>query len=114
MLVDLEAGKSTGPDGISLEALQAMMQNESWESRIRYMLDDFLYKGTLPPPVLAGVTVLLPKTAGPRQACGDTRPITLSSAILKWLSYYSSEADTSCRTGIFTSGPGGDGKARSC
>ena len=70
MLVDLEAGKSTGPDGISLEALQAMMQDESWESRIRYMLDDFLYKGTLPPPVLAGVTVLLPKTAGPRQAWG--------------------------------------------
>ena len=28
--------------------------------------------------------MLLPKTAGPPQAWGDTRPITLSSAILKW------------------------------
>ena len=61
-----------------------MMQDESWETRIRYMLDDFLYKGALPPPVLAGVTVLLPKTVAPPQAWGNTRPITLSSAILKW------------------------------
>ena len=41
-------------------------------------------EGKLPPSVTAGASVLLPKTARPA-SWSDTRPITLSSAILKWL-----------------------------
>ena len=48
------------------------------------MFNDFLYKGGIPAEVLEGITVLLPKTAGDPQAWGDTRPITLSSTVLKW------------------------------
>ncbi|CAE7192827.1 unnamed protein product [Symbiodinium sp. CCMP2592] len=43
-------GKATGPDGVALEALQAMLQHPRWTGRLQYL----------------------------------TRPITLSSAVLKW------------------------------
>ena len=49
-----------------------------------HMFNDFLYKGEIPASVLAGVTVLLPKTAGDPNNWGDTRPTTLSSTTLKW------------------------------
>ena len=71
-------GKVTGPDGIAHEALTAMMGDDRWRQRLQY-LNDFLYRGTLPPQVAAGITVLLPKTLGPPLEWGDTRPITLSS-----------------------------------
>ena len=77
-------GKATGPDGIAHEALTAMMGDDSWKQRMQYLLNDFLYRGALPPQVAAGVTVLLPKTPGSPAGWGDTRPITLSSAVLKW------------------------------
>ena len=54
------------------------------DSRLLHMFNDFLYKGGIPAEVLEGITVLLPKTAGDPQAWGDTRPITLSSTVLKW------------------------------
>ena len=60
-----------------------MMGDDRWRQRLQY-LNDFLYRGTLPPQVAAGITVLLPKTLGPPLEWGDTRPITLSSAVLKW------------------------------
>ncbi|CAE7456901.1 unnamed protein product [Symbiodinium sp. CCMP2592] len=69
-------GKSTGPDGVALEALQAMLQYPRWAGRLQFLLNDFLFRG--------GVTVLLPKTVGVPDNWGDTRPITLSSAVLKW------------------------------
>ena len=85
-------GKSTGPDGISLEALQAMMQDESWETRIRYMLPGSQCCCPKPPAP--------PKRGGTHVPSRFPRP---SSNGL--LSYYSSEADIRCRTGTFTSGP---------
>ena len=48
------------------------------------MVNDFLYKGEIPAAVLQGMTILLPKTQGDPPTWGDTRPITLSSAVLKW------------------------------
>ncbi|CAE7824191.1 unnamed protein product [Symbiodinium sp. CCMP2592] len=62
------------------------MQEPRWEGRILHMMNDFLYKGTIPEEVLRGVTVLLPKTISDPESWGDTRPITLSSSILKWFS----------------------------
>ena len=53
-----------GNGGIPLGPMESRSR-QHWESRIRYMLDHFPYRGTLPPPVLAGITVLLPKTTGP-------------------------------------------------
>ena len=46
------------------------------------MLNEALYTGDLPAAVEKGLTVLLPKEASP-QTWGETRPITLSSTILK-------------------------------
>ncbi|CAE7237853.1 unnamed protein product, partial [Symbiodinium necroappetens] len=46
------------------------------------MLSDALYTGTLPAAVEKGLTVLLPKEVQPK-GWGETRPITLSSTVLK-------------------------------
>ena len=76
-------GKATGPDGISLDALMTLLQDARWTDRLKYIFNDFLYRGSLPPAVQEGVTVLLPKTVGAPQTWGDTRPITLFCAVLK-------------------------------
>ena len=78
--------KATGPDGVTHELLRLLMQEDEWKTRIIHMLNDFLYKGALPEAVQQGATILLPKTEGDPPTWGDTRPITLSSAILKWFS----------------------------
>ena len=76
--------KSCGPDGISHEAITAMLQHPQWESIILSELNDMLYKGAIHSSVGKGLTVLLPKIAEPQQ-WGDCRPITLSSTMLKLL-----------------------------
>ena len=63
-------GKATGPDGISLEALMTLLQDVRWTDRLRYIFNDFLDRGSLPPAVQEGVTVLLPKTVGAPQTWG--------------------------------------------
>ena len=74
--------KCTGPDMIAHEALHILKQHPVWENRLREMLSDALYTGTLPAAVERGLTVLLPKETQPR-GWGETRPITLSSTVLK-------------------------------
>ena len=77
--------KATGPDGIALEALRCMFEDEAWRPKIAEMLNDSLYRGCLPRWATEGASVLLPKCAQPAY-WSDTRPITLSSAVLKWTS----------------------------
>ncbi|CAE7200817.1 unnamed protein product [Symbiodinium sp. CCMP2592] len=55
--------KSTGPDHIAHEALHALRQHPVWEHRLREMLNEALYMGSLPAAVERGLTVLLPKEA---------------------------------------------------
>ena len=76
--------KATGPDGVTHEILRLLLQEEHWRTRLLPLLNDFLYRGELPPAVQQGATILLPKTQGDPPTWGDTRPITLSSAVLKW------------------------------
>ncbi|CAE7249482.1 pol, partial [Symbiodinium necroappetens] len=76
--------KAAGPDGIVHEALFFLMQDDLWAHRILYILNDALYRGTLPELLEKGVTILLPKTPTPA-TWSDTRPITISSSMLKWL-----------------------------
>ena len=75
--------KAAGPDGIVHEAIQALMEDPVWAHRIRYILNDAFYKGTLTDLLEQGVTVLIPKVSAPA-SWADTRPITISSTLLKW------------------------------
>ena len=77
--------KATGVDGTSLEALRAMQQDRVWGERLLYLYNDVLYTGKLHGKMGEGVTILLPKVTLPTE-WGQTRPITLSSSTLKWLS----------------------------
>ncbi|CAE7892167.1 unnamed protein product, partial [Symbiodinium necroappetens] len=77
--------RATGPDGIALEALRLMFEHPAWRPKIAELLNDGLYKGHLPPLIMQGASVLLPKCVQPL-SWSDTRPITLSSALLKWTS----------------------------
>ncbi|CAE7292357.1 pol [Symbiodinium microadriaticum] len=76
--------KAAGPDGIVHEALFFLMQDDLWSHHILYILNDTLYRGTLPELLEKGVTILLPKNPTPA-TWSDTRPITISSSMLKWL-----------------------------
>ena len=76
-------GKSTGPDGISYEALRVMGMHDRWEPRIREEFNDALYKGRCSHLIKKSATILLPKEAQPTD-WGQTRPITLSSSMPKW------------------------------
>ena len=84
--VKWKSGKSTGPDAITHEILRYLLNDDRWGFRLAHMMSDFLYKGELPEGVLKGITVLLPKTLEDPASWGDTRPITLSSSVLKWFS----------------------------
>ena len=81
-----KSGKSTGPDAITHEILRYLLNDDRWGNRLVHMMSDFLYKGELTEGVLKGITVLLPKTLEDPTSWGDTRPITLSSSVLKWFS----------------------------
>ncbi|CAE7364098.1 pol [Symbiodinium sp. CCMP2592] len=74
--------KSTGPDGISHEAARELLANPQWGGTITYVLNDMLYTARIPEEIDRGVTVLLPKVPSPLE-WGETRPITLSSTLLK-------------------------------
>ena len=80
-------GKSTGPDGISYEALKVIMRrHEHWETQIRAELKDALYNnGRMSRCAKDSTTILLPKERQPSD-WGRTRPITLSSSRLQWQS----------------------------
>ncbi|CAE7712228.1 pol [Symbiodinium sp. CCMP2592] len=78
-------GKSCGLDSIANEALKALSKHDYWRGKLLYFLNDLLYVGKLPQGLEAGVTVLLAKCPTP-QSWGDTRPITLSSTLLKTFS----------------------------
>ncbi|CAE7361641.1 unnamed protein product [Symbiodinium sp. CCMP2592] len=41
-------GKAAGPDAITHEILWLLMQEQAWGDRILYMMNDFLYKGSIP------------------------------------------------------------------
>ncbi|CAE7345136.1 CABP1 [Symbiodinium sp. CCMP2592] len=77
--------KSTGVDGIAHETLQMLILHPIWGERVLAMLNEALYTGKLPAMVERGLTILLPKGGSPA-GWEDTRPITLSSAVLKTLS----------------------------
>ena len=77
------ARKATGPDQISHEALHMMMTTKTWTGKLQYILNDLFYMGAIPSDIAGGITILLPKTTTPA-SWGDTRPITLSSSLLKW------------------------------
>ncbi|CAE7528629.1 unnamed protein product [Symbiodinium sp. CCMP2592] len=74
--------KSTGVDNIAHEALQLLILHPIWGERVLAMLNEALYVGKLPALVERGLTILLPKGGCPT-GWSDTRPITLSSAVLK-------------------------------
>ena len=77
--------KATGVDEVSLEALGALQQDDTWRGRLLYLFNDVLYTGKLYGDMGVGITILLPKVTVPEE-WGQTRPITLSSATLKWFS----------------------------
>ena len=60
-------GKSTGPDGISYEALRVMRMHESWEPRIREQFNDALYKGRCDQLDKKSATILIPKEMQPKE-----------------------------------------------
>ncbi|CAE7573272.1 pol [Symbiodinium sp. CCMP2592] len=74
--------KSTGPDGISHEAAKALLAHDGWGGTITYVMNDMLYTANVPETIDRGITVLLPKVPTPLEWT-DTRPITLSSTLLK-------------------------------
>ena len=75
-------GKSCGPDMVSHEALKAMLPHPVWGERLRELFNDMLYTARITENMEASVTVLLAKVTQPTE-WGDTRPITLSSVLLK-------------------------------
>ncbi|CAE7340697.1 unnamed protein product [Symbiodinium microadriaticum] len=77
--------RSTGPDGISHEAAKALLADIQWGGKLAYLLNDMFYTAHIPESIDRGITVLLPKIPCPLE-WGDTRPITLSSTLLKWAS----------------------------
>ncbi|CAE7918081.1 unnamed protein product [Symbiodinium necroappetens] len=78
-------GKACGPDSVSHEALRVLEHDDRWRGTLLYVLNDFLYTAAVPKNVERGITVLLAKTGNPEE-WSETRPITLSSALLKTFS----------------------------
>ena len=52
-----KAGKSTGPDGVSLEALKYMGCHDKWELALKEQFNQALYKGRLPESLKASTTL---------------------------------------------------------
>ncbi|CAE7244978.1 unnamed protein product [Symbiodinium sp. CCMP2592] len=75
-------GKSCGPDMVSHEALKAMLPHPTWGNRLLELFNDMLYTCRIVASVETGVTILLAKTSQPKD-WSETRPITLSSVLLK-------------------------------
>ncbi|CAE7319888.1 unnamed protein product [Symbiodinium sp. CCMP2456] len=47
-------GKATGPDAISHEVLLLLLQEPTWAGRMLHMMNDMLYKGSIPQPIQQG------------------------------------------------------------
>ena len=77
--------KSCGPDSISHEALKVLGGTDIWTSKLLYIMNDLLYVAKIPETIESGITVLLAKKTIPTD-WGDTRPMTLSSVLLKTFS----------------------------
>ena len=77
--------KACGPDRISYEALKILESTDYWRAKILYLMNDLLYVGDIPAAIERGITVLLAKNTKPN-SWGDTRPITLSSVLLRTFS----------------------------
>ena len=77
--------KSCGPDGVSHEALKVLENSDYWRHQLLRLFDDMLYTAKIPANIERGITVLLAKSTQPGD-WSDTRPITLSSALLKTFS----------------------------
>ena len=67
---------------VSHEALKAILPHPIWRERLREIFNDMLYTARIEESIEAGATVLLVKVTQPGD-WGDTRPITLSSVLLK-------------------------------
>ena len=74
--------KACGPDSISHEALKVLEQDDRWRAMLLYVFNDMLYTAAIPDCIEKGITVLLAKTTAPGD-WSDTRPITLSSTLLR-------------------------------
>ncbi|CAE7513376.1 pol [Symbiodinium necroappetens] len=75
-------GKACGPDSVSHEALKVLEQDDHWRGILLHVFNDMLYTAKIPASIENGVTVLLAKTPSPGD-WSDTRPITLSSTLLR-------------------------------
>ena len=78
-------GKSCGLGSVSHEALKIILEDGHWRGKLRELFSDMLYVGKLQEAIERGITVLLAKGEAP-SCWGDTRPITLSSTLLKTFS----------------------------
>ncbi|CAE7383396.1 unnamed protein product [Symbiodinium sp. CCMP2456] len=75
-------GKSCGPDRVSHEALKAMLSHPVWGNKLVELFNDMLYTARIVESIEASITILLAKVPQPL-AWGETRPITLTSVLLK-------------------------------
>ncbi|CAE7328182.1 pol [Symbiodinium sp. CCMP2456] len=75
-------GRACGPDMVSHEAMKAMLQHPLWGGMMLELFNDMLYTAKIPQSIERGVSILLAKTSQPGDWT-ETRPITLSSALLK-------------------------------
>eukprot|EP00439_Symbiodinium_sp_Y106_P047101 s4499_g6.t1 len=75
-------GKSCGPDMVSHEAPKAILPHPTWGNRLLEIFNDMLYTICVVKSIETGATVVLAKITQP-VTWGDTRPITLSSVLLK-------------------------------
>ena len=76
--------RATGVDGVAQEALRAMFNDPGWKPCIAELLNDCFYRGEISEWISKGASVLLPKTLVPA-TWAETRPITFSNALVKWL-----------------------------
>ena len=75
-------GKSVGPDGVSLELLKRICDQERGRRELLAWFNTLLHTGSLPDGWLQSLMVLLPKTERPILP-KETRPISMSSATEK-------------------------------
>ncbi|CAE6973291.1 unnamed protein product [Symbiodinium sp. CCMP2592] len=74
-------GKSTGPDGISLEALKVLLQDPEWSTRLTYLFNDFLYRGARELRVaINDILTTIPQSNGVRQGSPDS-PVLFAAII---------------------------------
>ena len=80
-------GRTTGPDGVSYEALRTLLEHEDWAWWLSRLFTGALETGSVPGEWTSSATVLLPKKPQP-SVWQQTRPITLSAVVLKTLAQH--------------------------